>query len=342
MSIQLLNSKAELASFPIQQSLRLAVPFSVESSSLEDSIFLFRLVSENPLVSLSEPYSYTLGYVKETFDLLPMNFTVEENNGQSTITCVPLKPLNVTSRYCLYVSKNLSERFINVNKIVSKSTSGISVKTLKWLDNSYSSTLKVKETSKLIDGKNIVKFSVDGQEVTLDVRVANTIDTQEFRIFLQDSIYIKDEEFSIEIGLRSNLVEDFQYVFETVDSKTITPLPLNEASTSISNADILNFYQNLNNQKKETVVNKSPTYVGVNSFYIELPEGYVLDRNTDIITKLGVAFNNYILKDIGLYKEGIKYILEVEEDTFDNVIIFTLNENPSQDESEPQLKIEVT
>ena len=65
MAITILNTTAELNSFPISQSIKLSSTELLEEAVFADNIILFRLQSENQLISLSEPYSYNLGYLKE-------------------------------------------------------------------------------------------------------------------------------------------------------------------------------------------------------------------------------------------------------------------------------------
>ena len=86
MTIKILNQESELASFPITQSLFLISSTTVEESTLDKTVVLFRLQSDNQLISLAEPYSYTLGYIKETFDIVPLSFKVEEESGSYKIT----------------------------------------------------------------------------------------------------------------------------------------------------------------------------------------------------------------------------------------------------------------
>ena len=127
MAITILNTTAELNSFPISQSIKLSSTELLEEAVFADNIILFRLQSENQLISLSEPYSYNLGYLKETFDRTEMNFKVETSDVGFTISCTPKKLLNLDSTYCLYVSNRLGSKFLNITKSNSKSQSDITV-----------------------------------------------------------------------------------------------------------------------------------------------------------------------------------------------------------------------
>ena len=85
MAITILNTTAELNSFPISQSIKLSSTELLEEAVFADNIILFRLQSENQLISLSEPYSYNLGYLKETFDRTEMNFKVETSDVEGVL-----------------------------------------------------------------------------------------------------------------------------------------------------------------------------------------------------------------------------------------------------------------
>lgn len=334
MTITILNTESELNSFPISQSIFLSSTEELEQTRFKDNIVLFRLQTENQLVNLAEPYSYTIGYLKETFDTVDLNFTYKvEGVNKYVIECKPSKLLNLDSTFCLFISKNLSNKQLTVTKNNSKSTSKIDVKLKGNFDLKSQFILKIEETSFISNNKNIVKVSFDNRLLTLDVRDSNNILSSNVAITLDDTIYVKGEEFVIDILPNTTIEEDLQKYLHTVNSKTINPIPKEEVSTSISNTDILQFYNTLN--KKPEIIDKGlPKYIDYNVFSIKLPEGYVLDKTSDFKYSIGVAFNNYILKSLNLYDESKKYVCTIFLDDFENELIFeltySLNENQEE------------
>ena len=330
MTIKILNQESELASFPITQSLFLISSTTVEESTLDKTVVLFRLQSDNQLISLAEPYSYTLGYIKETFDIVPLSFKVEEESGSYKITCKPTQPLNLNSKYCIYISDQFSEKVIDVTKSNSKSNSNIQVKLNKLSNINIDHTILIEETSSLSGGRNVVKVSIDGVSQLVDIRKKPKVYINDLEITLQDTVYIQGELFTISMLTAQVIGEDFQYVFHTVTSDTITPISNAASSTLISNADILTYYQNLNKNKTPTRLSVVPTYIGPNLFSVKLPEGYTIEK--EFVIKLGVAFGNYALESIKLYDSTHKYVLNVSLDDFTEEILFELlySIDPSQ------------
>lgn len=326
MTIKLLNTETELNSFPSSQSIFLLSSEELEETSFKDNIILFRLQSDNQLINLAEPYSYNLGYLKETFDRVELNFTTEIVTEGYKIKCKPVKLLNLDSTYCLYISDMLSSKYLTVSKLNSKSKSNISVKLKDNFNLKSTLSLKIEDTSYIINDKNIVRLTFDGKTQTLDVRSKNILLSNNVEITLEDTIYVKDEEFLIEIDPFRSSTENLQHYIYTVNSSSIAPIPKEEASTKISNLDILNFYNTLNNNKPKTIEKSIPKYLDHNVFSIKLPDGYTIDTSSSLLkSSINVAFNNYMLQSLNLYKDELKYIVNVYLDDFENEIIFELN-----------------
>ena len=88
IDIKILNSDTELKSFPITQTLKLSSTVELDTTSLNDHIILFRTIPEKGLVSLVEPYSYTVGYIKEKFSTVDLSFTQNKENNLFTVMLV--------------------------------------------------------------------------------------------------------------------------------------------------------------------------------------------------------------------------------------------------------------
>ena len=324
MAITILNTTAELNSFPISQSIKLSSTELLEEAVFADNIILFRLQSENQLISLSEPYSYNLGYLKETFDRTEMNFKVETSDVGFTVSCTPKKLLNLDSTYCLYVSNRLGSKFLNITKSNSKSQSDITVNLKDNFTVKSQYILKIEDTSYISNNKNIVRVSLDGRLVTLDVRSQNKVILNNLEISLEDTIYVKGEEFLIDIDPSATIDEELQTYIYTVNSSSIKPIPKEETSTTISNLDILNFYNTINTNKPTVIEKAYPKYLNYNVFSIKLPEGYSVNKTANFKYSLTLAFNNYILESLKLYDSSLKYVCTIYIDEFENEVIFEL------------------
>lgn len=322
--MQLINTKEELTSFPSSQSIYIYSKDAVEESVLKNNIVLFRLQSESN-IKLSEPYSFSLGYLKETFDRSELNFKVEPYEDGYKITCTPQKPLNLDSKYCIYLSNTIKNKAITVDKVVSKSSSTIQANLTDMDNGDKSYTLTIKKTSIFKDGKNLISFTVDDKDYTLDIRTKAVIKLQYADIVFKDVPYIEGESFSIKVYKSSTTGEDYQYQIHTVSSSTIKPIDTKLSSTNISNKSILDFYSTLKENKPAIPLNTIPKYIDSNIFSIKIPDGYKLDiSDTNLKSQLSVAFNNYLLKNMKLFKDDHKYKVVLFLDDFNNELIFEL------------------
>lgn len=337
MNLTLLNTDAELNSFPSTQNILLESSVKLEESVLKDSIILFRLPTENTLVSLAEPYSYNLGHLKENYDSIDMSFSVEDNNGKYLIRCIPKKPLPLDSVFNLYVKDSIPNESLVIDKVVSKTTSSIDANILGKVVSSQTIVIKILSTSLLKDGKNIVTFLIDNTQVSLNLKATKTYIHNNIEIAFLDTIYIKDEEFMIGVEIPSLTQGEFHRYIRTVNSSTITPIQTEDSSTRLSNKDILEFYKKMQSNsvvEQEVLI---PKYLAENVFSLLLPEGFVLDTSDLTLFKAfeNVAFNNFLLKSIGLYDDSKKYIIILHKDFFEGrEIIFEVvySENTTQTE----------
>lgn len=339
MTIKILNNDIELQAFPSSQSIILESDVLFEENTLDEYVVLFRLQKEKSLVKLAEPYSYNLGFIKETFDSVPLSYSITEVDGKYQIVCQPTKLLNLDSTYCLYVDKNISNKQINVLKNNSKSKSNIQVNIRSKINLMHSHNLKIINTSQIINNKNITAINFNGNISSKDLRIDNKIIYNELEIVLEDTVYVKDEEFVITVSPNvTSLDENLICEIHTVNSSTITPIPVEQISTKVSNADILSFYQTLNNPDTKNINTLViPEYLDTNVFTITIPEGYVVDTSTDFKYKLSLAFNNYLLNSLNKYDKTKKYICFVTLDDFDNKLIFELFY--SEDEEQTDLVV---
>lgn len=326
--MQLLNTTEELKSFPSTQSILLYSDIEIDQSFLDLNIILFRLQDESN-VKLAEPYTYSLGYLKETFDKVSMDYKSEPYNNGFKITCTPKQPLNLDSKFCIYISNKLRSNPIQINKVNSQSPSSITVSlkdndTLNVTSDNNKYVLNILESSSFKFGKNLIKYSINNNDPKqIDARSdSNTIILPNITIQLRDMPYIKGESFEITLSDSTSGVDsDYQYILRTVASKSIKPISALDRSNEISNQAILDFYKKKEANTPVVPDYVLPKYIDTNIFAIKIPEGYRIDLD-GIKKQLTIAFNNYLLKSMKLYDPTHKYKVLIHHNSFNNECIF--------------------
>ena len=341
IDIKILNSDTELKSFPITQSLKLSSTVELDTTSLNDHIILFRTIPEKGLVSLVEPYSYTVGYIKEKFSTVDLSFFQNKENDIFTIDVKPTKALSLDSDYILYITKDVIANNNTVTKTLSKSNSTLRV-SVRPPAITQSSQVVVKTTSKFVDGNNLTTFIIDSQEMTLNLKQNKYITIGNVTYLFDDVVYVAGETFKVDINSGSEeAVEDILYKFKTAPSDTIKVINNQTPSSSINTQDILNFYSKVNTVKESLVV--IPKYIAPNIFSVELPNGYSLNTTKGLEVSIREAFNNYLLKDLDLYEQS-NYTLYIYQENQELIVEIIYNDTPDtehitvlNDDSEPLL-----
>ena len=106
INLKVVTYEEELNSFPVDQEIVLESSELLEDSLLTDKITLLREVPEYGLLNSAEMYNYNIGYVKETFNTIPMTIRTYEENSKFYIECNPKSPLHPNSKYILFVDKD--------------------------------------------------------------------------------------------------------------------------------------------------------------------------------------------------------------------------------------------
>lgn len=337
-----LNLTQELNSFPLTQRIKLQINSSIEEKALEESIVLFRLPKAS-LINLSEKYAYNLGHIKETFDVVPVTYEkVSEIDEITILDVIPTLPLNPNSHYCLYISKKLPKPFISLQKLISSSNSTLDIdlrETNIDLEVEYTvkitSSPSITETTNIISGEITNNLNNNVETFNLNLKNKTKLSLDTFHINFTSLIYDFNETFKIALQTKiPYLEEDFLLTLQTVSTESIRPLQNLEASTAVTNEDILNFYQGLN----ETPVEVPPLtieYYDLNVLKIILPDN-IIKSNIDTVAfnvNLKIAFNNYQLKKLNLYKDDLKYNCKILWDEGGILLVFTY--------VEPELQVEL-
>lgn len=318
------NPQEELLSFPLNQNIKLVSSEVVEDSLIQGNITLLRNIKDTGLHNVSDLYNYNIGYVKEKFSSVPINVKIDGNN----ITVDPVEPLHPNSSYTLFLDKRLSKEHVELVKTVSKSSSQ-----LELLIDEHSTETKTSTEYKivvvsdpLITAKNnIIKLQlyVNGSPdklYTIDAKSSkNTIQFYGFMLKVFDVAYGKGEEFVLktthaEISLENNLVVNI----ETVLNSAIQPAESTDVSRTLTNQDILDFYNNTKKGGETSSIDLSNIeddirveYVGYNRVLLHLNKLNAENLDLSNVELIEFpAYNRYDLECLGLYKECSCYKMD--------------------------------
>lgn len=314
IDIKLINSGDELDNFPVTQSIYLELSETTTVDALKQYVSLYRTVEDDKPINLSPPYAYNLGYIKENYGEEDVIFKIDDKK----VTIDPVKPLKVSSKYILYIGDELYSSNTKVTKIVSKSSKAtLVVEATRPMDLKDSMSVKVLTTSNISTKINEVVFEINTKIVTLDLKKSLTYEDSGYIYKFQDTLYLKDEEFKIELDYSSTTNKEIIYLIKTVPFSTIEPIESLKPSVSIDTEAIIAFY------KKADVINTTtnspvPQYVHINAFTIPKPEGFTLDLDTNIFFSIKEAFRDYTLSNMEMYDKDKKYVIYIieEEDFF--------------------------
>lgn len=319
LKIAVENPVEELHSFPLNQNIRLIASEVLEDSLIESKITLLRNVKEQGLLNNADLYNYNIGFVREKFSSIPIKITLEENK----VIIDPTEPLSPGSNYTLFLDKNLSKEFIEIQKTVSKGPAKLELLIDEHLTETISTnkyTLKVISEPLITAKNNIIKFQLyvnDSRDRTFTVdakSTKNTLTFYGFTIKVFDTAYGKDEEFELKVQeakvrLQENLVVNINTVLNT----EIKPADNADVSKTLTQQDIIDFYNNLDKADDSSNSLTDLTqddidkdirleYVGYNKVLLHLNKLNVeqLDfKNMDVIEF--PAYNRYDLECLELY-----------------------------------------
>ena len=346
--IEIINSEGELKSFPINQSIFLKSTNKIEDSFIKTNIVLIRNIKEYGLLNNSDLYNQNIGYVKNEFDLIPLEITEEQVGDYWKITCNPVYPLAPASSYFLFVDRKLSEEYADLKKVPEKSKgpSNLILKNINLTNSKDEGIYKFKVLSEplITPTSNIVKFQIYYNGTPLKTSIINAKSDNNVIIFngieilVQDVAYGLGEEFDLTVRPSKSML-DRNYIVEiiTANSSTVTPLEGVSPSTSISNQLILDYYKSLDEKNNSNTLNfDNPNwvdkeygieYLGDSDFVLKLNNLTADDLDLENINiREFAAFNRYDLSSINKYDKNKKFNLSYEI-IDDKNILFSLRES---------------
>lgn len=327
VNVTILNTKDELLSFPLDQSIYLEFSEAVEDTQLKSCICLIRNLNGQGLFNISDKYNQSIGYVREKFDLEDINIEVISTSPTFKIKVTPLSTLAPGFNYTLFIDKKLSSEFLVVDKIVSKSKSNITVD-IKNPSN-INHTLEIISNPVLTSTSNIIKININSgsqsKTEVLNLKVKKSLVFENVIYNFEDSVYALGEKFeiltispktleeSLFINIKASLTEDIKAIKDSTDS------------TRLDYNNILDYYQSKESEIIEEGLKADIEYKGINVFYIKLPNT-VKAQDIDIDNlefKVDQAFDNYLLSTYSLYDttKSYNYTITVESDNTLKVIV---------------------
>lgn len=336
LKIKVVNFEEELKSFPLQQSIYLETSAQLEDSLLESNIVLLRETQEYGLLNTADLYNYNIGYVKERYDTVPLAITLSEESGKHRVKITPKETLHPSSRYALFVDKDLTYEHIELEKDVSKGPSQLVLVDSEnnTLDLNDVYRLKVSSKPYITSTSNVVKFTLYiNNEVSRHFTI-NAKDTSKnlirfagITVRVLDVAYGEGEEFVVvRAGIAKPLKENLIVQIFTVLSSKIKPVENINPSQGISNQDVIDYYESLDQKQvtKEVFDTRDPEqvkkhlvleYVGYDKVLLHIREPLTIeDLDLDNLSfRTFPAFNRYDLTDLNLYDEEIRYYVDYEE-----------------------------
>ena len=335
VEIKVVNTPLELTSFPLKQSIYLESSVELEDSLLSEYIVLIRNVEEYGLLNTGNLYNYNIGYVKESFSTIDLTIDATEDNGIFKLKCTPKEVLKPNSSYILYIDKNLAKEYISLVKTVSKGPSFLTLEAItESLTTNKTYVFKVMSSPKLTSTMNLIKFQVfeDGNPeryFTINAKSDdNLISHEGLHIRVPDIAFGLDEEFTVITDNSSiKLEESLVLELKTALSDRITVVENIKASESISNADILKYYADLDQAKSPLTPLGSINFLDKNWQESEYTiqhldeDKFLLTLNILSTDNLDLdamtyrefpCYNKYDIKALNLYSDKDVYKLEYE------------------------------
>lgn len=309
LQIKLLNTKDELNSFPIDQSLSLEFSESVEDSFLTSYIFLVQGMDSPALIHVGDTYNQNIGIVKESFNNVDIKITVTSRNP-FVVKVTPVKPLTPGYSYTLLVKGDLPNEYMSVTKVTSYSPSNIEL----LGSNTYNeeAVLIFNEDSDLTNNKHVIDISLKGVRKSFDITKNKVIDFQGYKLKFISDLYLEGESFNILVTDKTATTTTYTVSLTTSPSKNVKPIDPS-ANIKLTEEDIINFNNGITATPEiEEATTQSITYTGYGSFILSFNKDNIINKLDFDNLKFRVreAFGMYTLTSMGLYDKDKEYKIE--------------------------------
>lgn len=316
IKISIKNTKEELKSFPIEQSLTLEFSERVEDSYLDNYIYIIQALDSGSLIHIGDTYNQNVGIVKEDFKPLAIKFEIVQADP-FTVKVKPVQPLTPGYSYTLLVKEDLPTEYLSISKTVSYSSSTLGLISAPT-DVEEDLKLTIESDSQLNNQKHIVQISFKGVTRTLDITKVKTVNLNGYTFNFNSDFYLEGEEFTTTVVAKTSKVQaSFAVSFQAANSKNIKPV---DNPNKLLTEDLISDFNNTD--KEEPTV--STTYDATTlSYTIEHTgeDSFVVVFNQEVTNLLDLdqfafttreAYKMYTLKSLGLYDKTKEYKITYE------------------------------
>lgn len=316
IKISIKNTKEELKSFPIEQSLTLEFSERVEDSYLDNYIYIVQALDSGSLIHIGDTYNQNVGIVKEDFKPLAIKFEIVQADP-FTVKVKPVQPLTPGYSYTLLVKEDLPTEYLSISKTVSYSSSTLGLISAPT-NVEEDLELAIVSDSQLNNQKHIIQISFKGTTRTLDITKVKTVDLDGYIFNFNSDFYIEGEVFTTTVVNKTSKVQaSFTVSFQAANSKSVKPI---ESPNKLLTEDLISDF---NNSEKEeptvstdydaTTLSYTIEHTGEDSFIIvfnqEVVDMLALDQLTVTFRE---AYRMYTLKSLGLYDKTKAYNITYE------------------------------
>lgn len=350
--IDILNNEYQLDSLPVGENIEVLFSEQPDLNDVSNHIALVRTESDQDVPNLGDIYVHRL-HDSADYSTVDLEFTLKADSSGYVLTINPEEFLMPNANYYLIIGQDLTPTHYLINKTTSFGSSEISIETSSngsGEDAVFS--LVVSAMSNLSNGMHTISVDVskDGGPVAthnLNIKDNNKLELNDTvsALFNPNVPFLVGETFEITTQAFERLGSSkIQSISTFIDSDVIENVE--ETSTRISQQNILDFYSNTHWGQEvatpEEVVTKPI------SAYWNYPNilTIVFDKDIDPASlsieafnfDITYAFDNYMLPNMGLFTDEIKYIINVSHKANKaQQIVITIDEDtngivPEQDQ----------
>lgn len=323
LKITVLNTKEELVSFPIYQSISLEFSEKIDETLLHN-IFIVEDLDLPRLLHIGDTYNQNFGIVKESFKPIDIDYKVISETPY-TVKVTPKTPLTPAQSYTLLVRDDVTSYSSSIVKTTSYSDSAIVLTDSAKVNSDLDIIIKITEDSEYKNDSHYLTFSVNGKPYSINLSKNSSIVFDNIHFLFSSDFYVKDEEFHVSLkDTASKLYSSFLVPFTCSTSKNIKPIV--DTNNRLTNLDIEKYNASLDNNGNTTstlIEDYEIVTTGLNSFVVNFKSDIVdsLDLE-DFEFTFREAFNMYTLINLGMYDPFLKYTVKIEKVSDKEIEVF--------------------
>lgn len=338
--IDILNEDHQLESLPVGENLRVLFSEQPDTYRLENYISIVRISNDQDVPNLGDLFVHQIidGSSYDTIECEYIPVSTEIGYG---LIVNPEEFLVPNANYYLVIGKGLAPLYhYSVNKTVSTGPSTLVIET-NTLGTSEDAvyTITVSSQSNLSNGHDVsFDVSKDGgfaETHDLDLKSNPYLDLNNTvaALFDPNIPYMLGETFEVTLQEIVRLPETKIQKFSTLINSDVIE-NVDETSTRLSQEDILDYYESTEWSAIDTPAEVAQevldaVFIYPNIIKIKLPTPIeptsLVEGAFDI--DVSYAFGNYLLPQMGFYKESDKYIISFSLNTSNDTITLEINKD---------------